>query len=200
MPAYLGYYQNCASNRPAKFQRAVQSFLDQPYENKELIIVADGCKETLRQYSHYADSGEWPEDLVKLVLMPKQDSFSGKVRNGGLFLANGDIISYLDSDDMLFGDHLGNIARGFGGADWVYFNDYSAKDAALNMRERETKLVFGWIGTSSIAHRRQLDITWKDGYGHDWEMIRELIEKYPNNAKIVAAGYLVCHLPAGIDY
>lgn len=200
MPSYLGQYQNAATDRPHKFRRALQSFVDQPYSNKELIIIADGCKETMTIYNECKRGANWPEDLVTFLYMAKQDPFSGKPRNVGICNATGDIISYLDTDDKLFGDHLGCLARNFGNADWVYFNDYTAKDAALNMREREIKLSFGHIGTSSIAHKRNLDIAWKDGYGHDWELILQLADKYPNNKKVTAAGYQVCHLPAGIDY
>ncbi len=200
MPSYLGQYQNAATDRPRKLARAIQSFIDQPYPEKELILIADGCKETEAIYQDCKQAVGWPEDLVRFRYMPKQEAFSGKLRNVGIWNATGDIICYLDSDDKLFGDHLGCIARNIGTADWVYFNDYSAKDAALNMRERETLLSYGRIGTSCIAHKRKIDVSWKDGYSHDWLMILQLTDKYPNNKKITAPGYLVCHLPAGIDY
>lgn len=201
MPCFMGHYQNAATDRPRKLKRAIQSFIDQPYPQKELIIIADGCQETLSVYQDFKANSGFPEDLIKFLYLPKQEQFSGILRNVGIGNASGDIISYLDSDDRLFGDHLGSIARNFGSADWVYFNDYTAKDTALNMRERETLISFGRIGTSSIAHRRNLkDIIWVDGYGHDWDLILQLSIKYANNKKIVAAGYQVCHLPAGIDY
>ena len=46
MASYLGNYPGCANNREAKFIRSVKSFLNQSYDNKELIIVSDGCEIT----------------------------------------------------------------------------------------------------------------------------------------------------------
>lgn len=203
MPSFLGHYQNAATDRPRKLQRAIQSFIDQPYPDKELVIVSDGCKETMAIYRKLKQAGNWPEGLTQFIYVAKQDQFSGMLRNVGIKHATGDIISYLDNDDKLFGNHLGQIMEAFKGpgiTDWVYFNDYEAKDAVLTMRERETKLSFGRIGTSAIAHRRTIDVSWKNGYGHDWDLILQLTDKYPHNKKVTAAGYLVCHVPCGIDY
>jgi glycosyltransferase involved in cell wall biosynthesis len=46
MASFLGDYPNAASNRDKKLIRAVNSFINQSYENKELVIVSDGCTKT----------------------------------------------------------------------------------------------------------------------------------------------------------
>jgi hypothetical protein len=47
MPVNLGGYKHnnikSASNPAYKFQRAVQSYLDQTFKDSELIIISDGC-------------------------------------------------------------------------------------------------------------------------------------------------------------
>lgn len=203
MPCYLGDYQNCASDRVRKFRRALKSFIEQPYPDKELVIVADGCHETMEQYLECKALWSWPEDLVTFLYIGKQKDFGGYVRNHGIANASGQVIAYLDSDDMFFDNHLGYIAGAFkkyGGPDWVYFNDYTAKDGTLQMHERQTLLTYGRIGTSTIAHKQNLNIAWKDGYSHDWDLVLQLTDKFPNNKKIHAPGYLVCHIPTIIDY
>jgi glycosyltransferase involved in cell wall biosynthesis len=47
-PSYLGEYENCASDRENKFIRAVNSFIANTYENKELVIIGDSCDITER--------------------------------------------------------------------------------------------------------------------------------------------------------
>lgn len=199
MPSYLGDYLNAASNREHKFIRAVQSFLDQPYQDKELVIVADGCDITERLYNeHFAGNKE-----IVFAKIEKQSHFSGHVRNFGIDAATGQYINYLDTDDILFGNYLAEIAAGFSAyesPDWVYFNDYVAQDPSLGAkRMRGVDLQYGCIGTSMIAHKKSVSVRWPDGYNHDWKFIYSMIERYQNRKCIHATGYCVCHLPAVLD-
>ena len=50
MPSFLSQYDGCAKNREQKFIRAVDSFIAQTYNDKELVIVADGCLKTKNLY------------------------------------------------------------------------------------------------------------------------------------------------------
>jgi len=50
MPSYLGKYEGSRINADQKFIRAVESFQQQTLQNKELIIVSDGCEITNRIY------------------------------------------------------------------------------------------------------------------------------------------------------
>jgi len=50
MASYLQDYSGSAKNREKKFIRAVKSFKNQTYENKELIIVSDGCIKTIELF------------------------------------------------------------------------------------------------------------------------------------------------------
>src|SRR5271165_4802682 len=97
MASFLGNYHGAAKDRVAKFHRAVKSFIDQSYSNKELIIVSDGCPLTIEEcrlnYKY--------QDNIVLVSIEKQPLFSGNVREQGILNATGDIIAYLDSDDII---------------------------------------------------------------------------------------------------
>lgn len=209
MPSFLGDYDYAATERGEKFNRAVQSFLNQNYTNKELIIVSDGCYETIERAAHFiADN---PHTDIKLIKLDKQELFSGNVRNTGLFHSQGDVICYLDSDDMLGSNHLSTIAYYFEinpSLDWLYYDDYVVHrfhpidKEILVEGKRENTLEHGTIGTSSIAHKNLKSISWDgcDGYGHDWTFIKKnLIDTELKHTKIHGASYYVCHIPNGLD-
>lgn len=187
MAAYLGEYEGAATNRKAKFERAIRSFLQQGIPDKELIVVVDGCdiaKDIIvRRFDAYCD--------IRWVYVSKQERFSGNVRAAGVEAATGDIICYLDTDDYFLPEHLKFVRDSFR-LDWIYFDDY------LNCERRKVKLRKSFIGCSNIAHKRELDVTWRgcNGYGHDWEFIQQLMSF--NSAKGKGA-YNVCHIPNQLD-
>ena len=195
MASYLGNYPGRASNPEQKFIRAVKSFLSQSYLNKELIICADGCDRTEQIY--YEQFSQF--DNIKFVKVDKQPVYGGEVRNAGLKLASGDIISYLDNDDVIGKNHLQIIMDGFTDeVDLVYYDDYLVMDNTfkkLHKRLNETR--YGSIGTSSISHRNVDYLKWSDGYGHDWVFLMSAVVRGMQFKKISTPQYLVCHYGGG---
>lgn len=199
MASFLGDYPGGAKNRDKKFIRAVKSFKNQTYENKELIIVSDGCEKTTQLYNeNFVD-----DENISLIQLPKQVLYSGEMRNAALREAKGDIITYLDSDDVIGKTHIETILKQFDTEkyDWVFYNDYlvtSPDFKKLHTRVVETR--FGSIGTSAITHKNNKDLVWSSGYGHDWIFVMKLaglglrFTKLKQNPQ-----YLVCHY-AGADH
>lgn len=199
MASYLLPYPGCRSESDKKFIRAVNSFKKQTYQNKELVIVSDGCPLTVDLYNRYFSN----ESNIKLLQINKQQLYSGEMRNVALDLVDGDIISYLDTDDILGPKHLEIIVNQFdmNEYDWVFYNDYMTLDATfkrLHLRTVEPR--WASIGTSSVSHKNGLDIKWKSGYGHDFMFVLKMasmglrfkkLEKMPE--------YIVCHYYNG-DY
>lgn len=199
MASYLLPYPGGASNRDKKFLRAVNSFKKQTYENKELIIVSDGCPLTIELYNKYFLN----EKNIKLVQIPKQPLYSGNMRNAALQIADGDIISYLDSDDILGAKHLQIIVDQFdiNEYDWVFYDDLMTLDSTFKkFHHRIVEPRWASIGTSSISHKnlKELKGLWSDGYGHDFLFMFKLassgykfkkLEKMPE--------YIVCHYSGG---
>ncbi len=195
MASYLGFYPGAATNRDKKFVRAVNSFKKQTYDNKELIIVSDGCQLTVDLYNKFFID----DKNIKVIQIPKQQLYSGEMRNIALKLADGDIISYLDSDDVLGSNHLKKIVEQFDleNYDMVYYNDYMTLDSTfkkLHLRIVEPR--WASIGTSSISHKNLKEITnsWSVGYGQDFIFMFKLVSMGLKFKKLeIPSEYLVCH-------
>lgn len=196
MPSFLGKYSNSANNREQKIIRAINSVLEQSFEDWELIIISDGCEKTNRiveplVYEHLPK--------IRLLNIPKQKLWSGAVRNAGIFKAEGEIICYLDTDDILGSDHLKIINDNFGNSDWVFFNDIKWDKLKNAFRENHCNMtVKGQCGTSNVAHRRDMEAYWQDSsYLHDFFFIHSLINKSKNFKVIPCGQYHIMHIPVG---
>jgi glycosyltransferase involved in cell wall biosynthesis len=121
MQAYLGDYPGSRTNSVDKFIRAVSSFKNQTYENIELIIVSDGCEIVHKTYMELLQS----DSKIKYAFVDKKGIpnmyelvdgkkyYRGVPRQVGITLANGDLITYMDSDDFLLSNHCELIVREF---------------------------------------------------------------------------------------
>ena len=135
------------------------------------------------------------EDRIKFDRVDRTCLFGGSSRNKGIDVADGEIICYLDTDDFIGPPHLKNISDNFTNKiDWCFYNDYvfignnCFKLRNVNLKEMR-------IGTCSIAHKKDLDIRWNNGYGHDHEIIKEMIKKEYKFKKIKNSQYFICHIP-----
>ena len=184
MASYLPQYDFGAQDREAKFFRAVYSFLKQGIG--ELIIVADGCYRTIEIVNKYIK-----DPSIIPIIIPKQPMFSGQVRQVGIQYAKHPWVCYLDSDDEFMPGHLQTIVDNLDDDyDWVYYND------RVRGEIRESRVLGGKVGTSTIAHKRNISAVWPDGYGHDWEFIKTLGDRHK---KIPGSGYIVHHIPTQYD-
>ena len=211
MASYLGAYKNCAADRVKKFHRAVVSVLMQSFENWELIIISDGCQQTIDETASYKDP------RIKLSPIAKQKIWSGGPRNRGIANAKGEYILYLDTDDMFGQDHLLIIDAGIYYAslglfislnrflphktpknpDWVYFNDYIYSTQFLERQCIVEKQ--GHHGTGNVCHRRDIDVYWNDHtYLHDFYFVKAL-RSISNGVQIPTPQYYVCHIPELYD-
>lgn len=81
-------------NRGYILGEAIQSILDQTYPHFELIIVDDGSTDDTADVV-----GKFKDDRVHLIRHPKNAGVA-TARNTGIAAAQGDLISFLDSDDL----------------------------------------------------------------------------------------------------
>lgn len=194
LPSYLGKYQNAAKDRDSKLIRAIDSVMNQSFTDYELVVVSDGCEDTVRIVKPFVEA-YYPK--IKLYKIPKQRIWSGVVRNTGIYKSEGEFIVYCDGDDLLGVNHLQIINDNLADLDWCWF-DYLVWNTKKG--EWETFVcdinVHGKCGTSSVAHKRSLEVYWNDNsYSHDFQLIKDLKARSSNYAKIPCSEYYVCHSP-----
>jgi len=111
MQSYLGEYPGSSSNSDKKFLRAVESFINQTDKDSELVIVSDGCEITHNLYYKHFKSN----DRIKYVYVDKDTPnmyegekkfFRGLPREVGRVIATGEVVSYMDSDDIIIEKYI----------------------------------------------------------------------------------------------
>jgi len=184
-------YGNCAGEsveeRKELLKRALKSIFKQTYKDYEIILVSDGCDDTVEVFQ------ELHRDGFKCLKIDKQKTWSGQVRQAGINHAVGEYIIYLDSDDYWGKNHLKNIESQLDDEDWVYMNENVWN--GQEFKRKDVILQISRSGTSSICHKRKLNVSWlgKNDYAHDWLFIKELM-MYKNYKKIKKGEYYIMHL------
>lgn len=186
MPSYLGNYPGCASDRVAKLHRAIQSVINQYHEDWELIIIADGCVQTIEEVSKYADK------RIKSFIIPKQTGF-GIQRNPAIKEAKGEVICYLDSDDMLSPLHLDFIRDQIKDNDWIWFHHYELKNGFVTEKKANINHAFSF-GTCNFAHK--LRVYWlSQKYGYDDLIFLNTLKSKSDKFSFAGQGYYInCHI------
>ena len=183
MPSFLGNYPGGAKNRKEKLHRAIDSVLKQHYENWELLVIADGCIDTVKEMDVYNDK------RIKTFLIEKQIGF-GIQRNTGVKQSTGDVICYLDSDDLISPLHCGFIAEKIGDNDWIWFNHYELKNGKLTLKEININKVYGH-GTCNVAHKNRVLWT-SEKYGNDDMIFVNRLKSNSDKYSFVGNSYYVC--------
>ena len=88
-------------NRENHIAKAIESLLAQSFQNWEAIIVDDGSKDgtlsIINQYKH--------DNKIQIVVLDENEGVAS-ARNKGIEFANGDYLTFLDSDDWYKPNHL----------------------------------------------------------------------------------------------
>jgi len=92
IPAY-----NAANFLP----QVIQSVLDQSYANWELLIIDDGSKDNTKEVVN-----DFCQSDSRVNLVSKENGGVSVARNLGAELAKGELIAFLDSDDLWLKDKL----------------------------------------------------------------------------------------------
>ena len=102
-------------NRASVIDETIRSVFDQTYTNFEIIVVDDGSEdETAAVLESYTDD--------KLIYLRNDENHGGNwARNRGIERARGEIVCFLDSDDVYLPHKLSTVA------------DYFAKNPSVDV-------------------------------------------------------------------
>ena len=170
MPSRLQPYPGAASERDRKLIRAIQSCLKQTFSDWEILIIADGCLETIGIVTEFIE-----DERVKLMKVEHKKLWSGRPRNTGIENAKGEWLTYLDIDDIYGENHLQIINDNLGGFDWVWFDDIRYRSRLDYWYNNDCDIhIIGRHGTSNIAHKRELNVFWDEEgkYAHDYHFVQ----------------------------
>lgn len=205
MPSFLGEYRRSAKNRDEKIVRAVNSVLTQ--EDFELIIVADGCDETVeiitKNFHGNKDIKLFRIDYKKIPGANRSAGSAGRARNAGLQQATGEYAIYLDADDIYLDGYLKSLKAEMDDSSWFWFDDmsYNVKTEQFDRHVCAIN-VQGGCGTSNVCHKLDMNAWWveKTTYLHDWIIINQLKAISNNYKRLEVAGYGICHVPGLLDH
>jgi glycosyltransferase involved in cell wall biosynthesis len=234
MQTYLGDYPGSRSEPERKFIRAVDCFLAQSHQNKELIIIADGCKKTFdifhEKYSNYKE--------IKFCYINKSENrmydtvdgkrfYRGAPKKIGVSMADGDLITYCDSDDIMLPTRLEDIAHFWKDKDNSFVLSFNSMrwlaqcnvetNSCTKVQDKELDLSDygighkfllvtakdGYMVTTSwaLTHRKAAGIEWRDTYGiwEDYEFASRMM-KAGRVFAFASETYVLCHYTDLWDY
>jgi glycosyltransferase involved in cell wall biosynthesis len=204
MPAY---------NRASTIINAIQSVMSQTYNNWELLITDDGSSDnTVKVVKSFIKQNS--ENRIKLIEL-KENSGVSKARNESLKKSQGEIIAYLDSDNLWESDFLlimvnmlienswAKIAY-CGDKIWQYYPGNTTLKSGLEI----VSVRLGHFNKSLIENRNYIDLNvfvhWREVYENlggfredmrrlvDWELIVRYTDLYqPKFVPVLLVNYFM---------
>lgn len=155
-------------NRSEELKIALQSLQAQTYRHFEAVIINDGSLD-LDDIVH--NSGLVESGITVRYLNERSDTGPSAARNRGLAVATGDVVAYLDDDDVFGPEHLALHAEQYASPDvHVVYSDANrcivGRDADGNAIEKtelvhsrdydpDALLVANYIPMLCLSHRRE---------------------------------------------
>ncbi len=95
-----------AYNAEKYLERCVQALLKQSYQNIEIVIVNDGSTDSTGMFC-----GRLAQMSDKIKFYTKENGGAASARNYGLRKAQGEYITFVDADDIVFEDYIEYMYR-----------------------------------------------------------------------------------------
>lgn len=193
MQSYLGDYPGSRSHPEYKFTRAIHSFLSQKHDDKELVVVADGCEKTKLLYETLYRN----DPRIKFVYLAPESRKMYDIENGkefrrgtprrfGCSLSTGDIIAYMDSDDIMLPNRLSDLER-----DWSIAPPETVW-MSNSVRFLHSDAVTNPLFKEPLTHVEPLKILHLQDYGYDIKNSFWLNVAAPEG-RVSGASYSISH-------
>jgi len=187
-------------NRGYILWKTIQSVQKQIYPNWELLIIDDGSIDDTKKVV-----AQFQQD-PRILYFPIKNGGTAHARNVGLQKAKGEIVSYLDSDDIIYENFLSTAVEVFtkypnkifaipnyNFRAEIYDENYHLVDfTEMVLRQTNNvtlKDIFHWkvkcaFGTG-LLHKREVvkaGIKWDESlkYFDDWDFVLQLGTEFPN--------------------
>jgi glycosyltransferase involved in cell wall biosynthesis len=180
MPAY---------NTEATIRESIKSVIKQTYTNWELIVINDGSTDkTVEFIKSFTDD--------RIILLEQKNLGVVNARNNGLKYSKGELIAFLDSDDLWLKEKL-EIQLKFmksNNVQFSYTKSYSFSSNSKNIKEafkfislgfedKEEILIYDFIPTLTVMVHRCIidDIGYFDTElkaAEDWDLWIRILQKY----------------------
>ena len=121
-------------NRAARIQRTIHSIISQSHSNFEIIIVNDGSTDNTEEKVKSIQ-----DDRIRYF--KKKNEERAIARNFGIQRAQGDYITFLDSDDLVYPNHLEvaqQLIQKYDQSEWFRLG-YEIKDENGKLLRKENK-------------------------------------------------------------
>lgn len=180
-------------NRPNWLYRAVESIINQTYQNFEVIVVNDAGEDVQYILEKFKDN------RIKYFITPENIKLAG-TRNFGIFNSTGIFIAYLDDDDVFYPNHLETLVKALIDGQYkvaytdAFYSIQSKVSQTYVTKEKEirysfdfdpTKFLFeNYVPICCIMHRKEL-ISELGAFDpsltthEDWDLWIRFSRKYP---------------------
>ncbi len=177
--------------RPQRTLRAIENICAQTINGWEALVVGDGCPEMQKMlcsgvFTDMVGEAAKKGNRLSITNAPVHKGGCGyDIINANIQKAIGKYFLFLSNDDVILPNHFENYLSGIENTDldFAYFNTYIEPCQKI----RDAELKEGSIGHSELIIRteflRQMPPHDCD-YGHDFRMIRNMINAGAKNKKI----------------
>lgn len=197
-----------ARNEEPVAERLVTQFLDQDYDNWQLVVIANNCTDATADVARRAAGGD---PRVRVIEATFENGVKADALNLALAQVTADVVLELDADNQVPSDLLSKLARAFADPEvdavQTQIRAYNATDGLLAALQDLEFLVYSEIwnrGRCALGLGSSIGGTGFAARTHILKGLkgwtRDLVEDFEMHTRLVAHGIHVTYLPWAVVY